>query len=537
MKITRADASPAAAEHGVAALGIRPRLVHWNLATARLYEEALIRREGRLTSGGALACTTGAHTGRSPQDKFIVREPSTDERIWWGAINRPLSQEHFDAVARDVAIYLSGRELFVQDCFAGADPQYRLPVRVITEKAWHSLFARTLLIPSIDGMAAAPPQAELTVIDASGFRADPSRHGTRSDVCVLVDLAKRLVLIGGTSYAGEIKKSVFTVLNYLLPERDVLPMHCSANIGPAGDAALFFGLSGTGKTTLSSDPGRRLIGDDEHGWSPRGVFNFEGGCYAKMVRLSPSAEPQIFAATGRFGSVLENVVVDPATGRPDFDDTSLTENTRGAYPLSFVENHERAGQGGHPRTVIMLTADAFGVMPPVARLSTDQALYQFLSGYTAKIAGTERGVTEPTAVFSTCFGAPFLPLRPSVYASFLGRRLAQHGSRAWLVNTGWTGGPYGAGRRISIAHTRAIVSAVLSGALDEAPSRPEPIFGLAVPEEVPGVPTELLDVRSTWPDPLAYDARARQLATMFRENFKAFEPDVSDAVNRAGPIL
>jgi phosphoenolpyruvate carboxykinase (ATP) len=326
----RAPASSAAAEHGLDTLGIRPRLVHWNLATARLYEEALVRREGRLASGGAHACTTGAHTGRSPQDKFTVREPTSVERIWWGAINRPLGQEHFDAVAHDMAVYLSGRELFIQDCFAGADPEYRLPVRVITEQAWHSLFARTLLIPSIEVSAAVPPEAELTVIDAAGFRSDPSRHGTRSDVCVLVDLSKRLVLIGGTSYAGEIKKSVFTVLNYMLPSRDVLPMHCSANIGRAGDVALFFGLSGTGKTTLSSDPERRLIGDDEHGWSPRGVFNFEGGCYAKMVRLSPSAEPQIYAATGRFGTVLENVVLDPATGRPNFDDTSLTENTRGA---------------------------------------------------------------------------------------------------------------------------------------------------------------------------------------------------------------
>ena len=533
----RSPVSPVAAEHGLDRLGIRPRLVHWNLATSRLYEEALVHREGRLASGGALACTTGIHTGRSPNDKFIVREPSSEDRIWWGAINRSISQEHFDAVAHDMAVYMSGRELFIQDCYAGADSDYRLPVRVITEKAWHSLFARTLLIPSVDGTAAAPPEAELTIVDAAGFRADPSRHGTRSDACVLVDLSKRLVLIGGTSYAGEIKKSVFTVLNYLLPGRDVLPMHCSANIGRGGDVALFFGLSGTGKTTLSSDPERRLIGDDEHGWSPRGVFNFEGGCYAKMIRLSPSAEPQIYAATGRFGTVLENVILDPATGRPNFDDTSLTENTRGAYPLSFVENHEPSGQGGHPCTIVMLTADAFGVMPPVARLSSSQALYQFLSGYTAKVAGTERGVTEPTAVFSTCFGAPFLPLRPAVYASFLGQRLAQHGSRVWLVNTGWTGGPYGVGRRISIAHTRAIVSAVLSGVLDNAPTRPEPIFGLAVPASCPGVPAELLDARSTWQDPLRYDAQARQLAAMFRENFEAFEPDVSDDVKRAGPLL
>jgi phosphoenolpyruvate carboxykinase (ATP) len=537
MKSAASISAANAAEHGLDRLGIRPRLVHWNLATARLYEEALMRREGRLASGGALACTTGVHTGRSPRDKFIVRDQSTDERIWWGAINRPLSEEHFETVARDMAIYLSGRELFIQDCFAGADPDYRLPVRVVTEQAWHSLFARNLLIPGPVEIPASVAEAELTVIDAAGFRADPSRHGTQSDVCVLVDLSRRVVLIGGTAYAGEIKKSVFTVLNYLLPQRDVLPMHCSANIGRAGDVALFFGLSGTGKTTLSSEPDRRLIGDDEHGWSPRGVFNFEGGCYAKMVRLSASSEPQIYSATGRFGTVLENVVLDPATGRPNFDDTSLTENTRGAYPLTFIDNHEPTGQGGHPRTIIMLTADAFGVMPPVARLTASQALYQFLSGYTAKVAGTERGVTEPTAVFSTCFGAPFLPLRPAVYANFLGRRLTQHGSRVWLVNTGWTGGSYGVGRRISIAHTRAIVAAVLSGTLDDAAVWHEPLFGLQVPQSCPGVPKELLDPRSTWEDPAHYDAQARQLASMFRENFRAFEPDVSEEVRRSGPAI
>jgi phosphoenolpyruvate carboxykinase (ATP) len=538
MNVSARDSDPlpatTAAECGLEQLGIRPRRVHWNLAPVRLYEEALIRREGRLAAGGALACTTGAHTGRSPRDKFIVREPSSADAIWWGAVNRPMSEAHFEGVLRDMAVYLSGRELFVQDCFGGADPDYRLPVRVVTERAWHGLFARNLLIPA-PGASAYAPEHGLTVVDAAGFRADPTRHGTESDVCVLVDFARRLVLIGGTSYAGEIKKSVFTVLNYLLPQRDVLPMHCSANIGSAGDVALFFGLSGTGKTTLSSDSERRLIGDDEHGWSPRGVFNFEGGCYAKMVRLSAAAEPQIYAATSRFGTVLENVVLDPATGRPDFDDTSLTENTRGAYPLAFIDNHEVSGQGGHPRTVVMLTADAFGVMPPVARLTTPQALYHFLSGYTAKVAGTERGVTEPSVVFSTCFGAPFLPLRPAVYANFLGRRLAQHHSRVWLVNTGWTGGAYGVGRRISLAHTRAIVSAVLSGALDEVPTEREPFFGLHLPQSCPGVPQNLLDPRATWTDPSAYDAQARKLAHMFRENFRAFESDVSDDVRAAGP--
>ena len=526
----------AAAEFGLDSLGIRPRVVHWNLGTARLYEEALSRREGRLASGGALACTTGVHTGRSPRDKFIVREATSEDQIWWGPVNQPLEEDQFERVSRDMAVYLSGRELFLQDCFAGHDPEYRLPVRVITERAWHSLFARNLLIPGSGAIATRGAEPEITIVDAPGFRSNPAYHGTRSDVCVLAHLSRRLVLIGGTSYAGEIKKSVFSVLNYLLPHRHVLPMHCSANIGRGGDVALFFGLSGTGKTTLSSDIDRRLIGDDEHGWGPRGVFNFEGGCYAKMVRLSPTAEPQIYSATSRFGTVLENVVLDPATGQPDFDDTSLTENTRGAYPLAFIDNHEPAGQGGHPRTVVMLTADAFGVMPPVARLSTPQALYHFLSGYTAKVAGTERGVTEPTAVFSTCFGAPFLPLRPAVYADFLGRRLVQHGSKVWLINTGWTGGPYGVGRRISIAHTRAIVSAVLSGALDEVETDREPFFGLHVPHSCPGVPEELLRARGTWAQPHEYDARARQLAAMFRDNFKAFAADVSEDVRAAGPV-
>ena len=513
--------------------GLQPGRVYSNLPASQLYEQAIRRKEGRLTSGGALACTTGEHTGRSPQDKFLVRDAATEAELWWGPVNRPIEEAQFDAIARDMAAHLNGRDLFVQDCFGGADVEYRLPVRVVTEHAWHSLFARNLLRG--DGPAAPAGAAGFTVIDAPGFRTSPSRHGTRSDVCVAVSFARRLVLIAGTRYAGEIKKSVFTVLNYLLPQRDVLPMHCSANIGGADDVALFFGLSGTGKTTLSSDPDRRLIGDDEHGWSPRGVFNFEGGCYAKMIRLSAAAEPQIFGATSRFGAVLENVVVDPASGAPDFDDTSLTENTRGAYPLSFIDHHVPSGQGGHPRTIVMLTADAFGVMPPVARLTPAQAMYQFLSGYTAKVAGTERGVTEPSAVFSACFGAPFLPLRPAVYASFLGRRIAEHGSRVWLVNTGWTGGPYGTGRRISLAYTRAIITAVLSGALDGAPSTREPFFGLEVPQACPGVPPALLDPRRTWRDVSAYDARARQLAGMFRDNFAQFEPDVSPEVKGAAP--
>jgi phosphoenolpyruvate carboxykinase (ATP) len=404
-------------------------------------------------------------------------------------------------------------------------------VRVVTERAWHSLFARNLLVPGSAGSG----HPAFTVVDAPSFRADPARHGTASDVCIAISFERRLVIIGGTAYAGEIKKSVFTVLNYLLPSQGVLPMHCAANMGAAGDVSLFFGLSGTGKTTLSSDPERLLIGDDEHGWGPAGVFNFEGGCYAKLIRLSAQAEPQIHAATRRFGAVLENVVLDPITAEPDFEDASRTENTRGAYPIGFIEGHVPGGRGGHPRTIVMLTADAFGVMPPIARLSDAQAIYHFLSGYTARVAGTERGVTEPAATFSTCFGAPFLPRRPGVYASMLAQRLARHRPTVWLVNTGWTGGPCGVGRRIALAHTRALVRAAVSGALDGVPTVTDPVFGLLVPVACPHVPPELLRPRDTWPDSAAYDAQALRLAGMFRDNFEAFQADVSDDVRGAGP--
>jgi phosphoenolpyruvate carboxykinase (ATP) len=504
--------------------------VHWNLSAAHLCELALARREGQLSAEGALVCLTGQHTGRSPRDKFIVREPSSDAHLWWGSVNRPIEESHFAALERDVTDYLRGRDLFVHDLAGGADPRFRVPVRVVTELAWHSLFARNLLLDS-----SAPNGQAFTIIAAPGFKASPARHGTRSETCIVISFARRRVIIAGTAYAGEIKKSVFTILNYLLPFRDVFPMHCSANLGADGRVALFFGLSGTGKTTLSSDPSRRLIGDDEHGWSGAGVFNFEGGCYAKTVRLSAKAEPQIWSATRRFGAVLENVVMDPESRRVDFDADTLTENTRAAFPIDFIDRHEPSGAGGHPTDVVMLTADAFGVMPPIARLTPSQAMYHFLSGYTARVAGTERGVTEPTATFSACFGAPFLPLRPGVYASFLGRRLAEHQSRVWLVNTGWTGGPAGEGERMPLRYTRAMVTAALEGQLDRVPTSPDPIFGVDVPRSCPGVPDGLLDPRSTWREPASYDAQARRLASMFAENFAGFAADVAPEVASAGP--
>jgi phosphoenolpyruvate carboxykinase (ATP) len=513
--------------------GIRPARSHWQLSSAQLYEEAIRRSEGALALTGPLVCLTGQHTGRSPKDKFIVRDPLTAGRVSWGDINHELTPSSLQALLSDVALYLRTRDAFVQDCHAGADPAYRIPIRVVTERAWHGLFARNLLISDQD--ADRQDREPFTIICVPGFRCDPARHGTRSDVCVALDFSRRLVVIAGTGYAGEIKKSVFTILNFLLPGLDVLPMHCAANVGRDGDVALFFGLSGTGKTTLSSDPGRGLIGDDEHGWSDAGVFNFEGGCYAKLIRLSPEAEPQIFGATQRFGAVLENVVLDVDRRIPDLDDASLTENTRGAYPLTFIENHVPGGRGGHPRTIVMLTADAFGVMPPVTRLSPAQAMYHFLSGYTARVAGTECGVAEPCATFSACFGAPFLPLPPVVYARLLGARIERHHCRTWLVNTGWTGGPYGVGHRMSIAHTRAIVSAALSGALDDVPTRVEPFFGLEVPVSCAGVPPELLDPGVTWPEPADYERQARMLAGMFRRNFAAFEDQVDAAVREAAP--
>ena len=513
--------------------GIKTDRVRWNLTTAALYEEAVRREEGVIAAAGPLSCRTGQHTGRSPNDKFIVREPSSEAAIAWGKINRAMEPAQFDILQRELLGSLAGKELFVQDCYAGADAKYRLPVRIITEFAWHSLFVRHMFIAEQGAGTAHAP--EFTVIDSPTFKADPKRHATNSDVVIAVHFAKKLVLIGGTSYAGEMKKSIFSILNYILPLKNVLSMHCSANVGPAGDVALFFGLSGTGKTTLSSDPERMLIGDDEHGWSDRGVFNFEGGCYAKTIRLSAEAEPQIYATTRRFGTVLENVVVDPETRELDLDDDRYTENTRAAYPIHFMDNAVPSGQAGHPKNVVMLTADAFGVLPPISRLTPEAAMYHFLSGYTAKVAGTEKGVTEPKATFSTCFGAPFLPLPPSRYATMLGERIAQHQSRVWLVNTGWTGGAFGVGRRMKIGYTRAMIRAALAGALDSVPTERDPIFNLDIPTSCPDVPSEVLKPRNTWASGADYDAQAAKLARMFVENFKAFESGVSADVLAAGP--
>jgi phosphoenolpyruvate carboxykinase (ATP) len=513
--------------------GIQSDRVKWNLSPAVLYEEAVRREEGTLAANGPLACRTGQHTGRSPNDKFVVREPSSEANVAWGKVNRPMDEAQFDLLHHDLLNSLAGKELYVLDCYAGADSAYRLPVRLITEYAWHSLFCRNLFIDDPAAAAAGAPQ--FTVIDSPSFKADPKRHGTRSEVVIAVNFGKKLVLIGGTSYAGEMKKSIFTVLNYILPLSNVLPMHCSANIGAGGDVALFFGLSGTGKTTLSSDPDRMLIGDDEHGWSDRGVFNFEGGCYAKTIKLSQEAEPQIYATTRRFGTVLENVVVDPDTRVLDLDDARFTENTRAAYPIAFIDNAVPSGQGGHPQNIVMLTADAFGVVPPISRLTPEGAMYHFLSGYTAKVAGTEKGVTEPSATFSTCFGSPFLPLAPSRYATMLGERIAQHKARVWLVNTGWTGGPYGIGRRMKIAYTRAMIRAALSGALDNVQYDKDPMFNLDVPASCPDVAADVLKPRQTWADSAAYDAQAKKLAQMFADNFKTFEASVSPEVRAAGP--
>jgi phosphoenolpyruvate carboxykinase (ATP) len=519
-------------EHGIQNVA----RVYWNLSVPALYEEAVRRREALMGAEGPLVCRTGQHTGRSPNDKFIVREPTSEDKVWWSKVNRPIEPQFFDALHRRMENYVEGRELFVQDCYAGADPRYRLRVRIITEHAWHSLFSKHMFIDVpdvVDGPAPHPP--DFTVIDMPGLRAEPSVNGTNSEVFILLNFAKKLVLIGGTSYAGEIKKSIFTVMNYLLPLRSVLSMHCSANVGTGGDVALFFGLSGTGKTTLSSDPHRRLIGDDEHGWSEDGIFNIEGGCYAKMIRLSAEAEPQIYSITTRFGTVLENVKMDAATRQLDLDDDSLTENTRGAYPIEFIDNAVLSGQSGHPRNIVMLTADAFGVLPPIARLSPAGAMYHFLSGYTAKVAGTERGVTEPKATFSTCFGAPFMVLHPTVYAKFLGEKIARHDARVWLVNTGWTGGPYGTGTRMKIGHTRAMISAALSGVLDDAEYETDSLFNLDVPRSCPGVPAEVLKPRNTWARQTDYDEQARKLARMFNENYQTFEDDAPADIKAAGP--
>lgn len=517
--------------HGITNL----RHAFWNLTTAELYEHAVRRGEAQIAHQGPLVVTTGQHTGRSPNDKFFVREASSENHIWWGKSNREFKQENFDRLLTKVLAHLQGKELYVQDCFAGADPEYRIPIRVITEYAWHSLFARNMFVRPDWDREASTRQPDFTVINTPTFTADPAVDGTTSGTFILIDFGKKLILIGGTSYAGETKKSIFTLLNYLLPLRNVLSMHCSANIGKQGDTAIFFGLSGTGKTTLSADPERKLIGDDEHGWSERGVFNFEGGCYAKVINLSPEAEPEIYACTRRFGTVLENVVMDPLRRRLDLNDNSLTENTRAGYPLEHIPNHEPTGMGGHPKNIIMLTADAFGVLPPISKLTPEQAMYHFISGYTAKVAGTEKGLSkDPQATFSTCFGAPFMVHHPNVYAELLRDRIAKHGVDCWLVNTGWTGGPFGEGTRMKIAYTRAMVRAALNGSLAQVATIVDPVFGLPVPVSCPDVPPEVLQPRNTWREARAYDEKAQHLAGLFRKNFEQFADGVSEEVKAAG---
>jgi phosphoenolpyruvate carboxykinase (ATP) len=517
-------------QHGIRNITI----AYWNLGTAQLVEHAIRRHEGLLAAGGPLVVRTEPFTGRSPKDKFVVRDEVTDNTVNWGPVNQPLTEQKFDALYAKVLAFWQGHELYVQDCFGGADPAFTLPIRVITETAWHNLFARQLLVRS-DPRKTDQHVPEFTLMFAPGFHADPAVDGTNSETAIIINFKKKVVLIVGTSYAGEMKKSVFTILNYVLPARNVFPMHCSANIGVEGDAALFFGLSGTGKTTLSADPRRRLIGDDEHGWSGRGVFNFEGGCYAKCIHLSRENEPQIWEAI-RFGSVLENVAIDSDKRLLDFDSSEITENTRAAYPLKFIEGAVIPSVAGHPRNILFLTADAFGVLPPIAGLSPEQAMYHFLSGYTSKVAGTERGLTkEPQTTFSACFGAPFLPRTPATYAALLGQRLREHRATCWLVNTGWVGGPYGVGERMKLPYTRAMLDSALSGRLEGVAMEPHSVFRVLVPKSCPGVPNDFLDARGLWADKAAYDRAAQELSARFKKNFEKFET-VEKEVLEAAPV-
>jgi phosphoenolpyruvate carboxykinase (ATP) len=512
---------------------LKSNKVHRNLYSGVLVEQAIRRGEGLLADNGALVAYTGKYTGRSPKDKFTVKDQVTAELVNWGEVNQAFDSEKFDALFDRVVASLRGKELFVQDLYAGADSKYRLPIRVINEYAWHNLFVRALFVrPTEEELKT--HRAEFTIVSAPEFQADPQRDGTRSEAFIVVNFTRKVILIGGTKYAGEMKKSIFGIMNFLLPQNNVFPMHCSSNVGKNGDTALFFGLSGTGKTTLSADPQRRLIGDDEHGWSATGIFNFEGGCYAKCIKLSKENEPQIWNAI-RFGSVLENVTLDEVTHIPDYDDDSRTENTRCAYPVDYIDGAVIPGIGGHPKNVIFLTADAFGVLPPISKLNKDQAMYHFLSGYTAKVAGTEAGVKEPQPNFSTCFGSPFLPLRPKVYAEMLGRRMQEHGSQCWLVNTGWFGGGYGVGSRMKLPYTRAMVNAAIEGALDKVEFETDPAFGLTIPQSVPGVPAEFLRPRDAWKDKATYDKTAADLAARFAKNFEKF--DVPANVRAAGPGL
>ncbi len=521
---------------GLNAQGLAPRgTLRWNLEAPDLVQLAIKRDEGELAHMGPFVAVTTPHTGRSPNDKFVVREPATESDVDWGKVNQPISEAHFDALLTDVRAYLNERDqLFIQDLYCGADTAYRLSCRYVTPNAWHASFVRNMFIrPDISELARFAPN--FSILHAPEFQADPARHGTRTSTFIVLSLSRRMILIGGTRYAGELKKSMFTVMNYLLPKQGVLSMHCSANIGPAGNTALFFGLSGTGKTTLSADPERGLIGDDEHGWSEHGVFNFEGGCYAKVINLSKEQEPDIFATTEMFGTILENVVLEPGSKKVDFASQAITENTRASYPLHYIRNHVPSGRGNHPQHVVFLTADAFGVLPPIAKLTPEQAMYYFLSGYTAKLAGTERGVTEPQATFSACFGAVFLVWHPTKYAEMLGELLKKHEAKVWLVNTGWSGGPYGVGSRMKLPHTRAMVRAALAGRLDNVGTVTDPIFGLHLPVHVDGVPNDVLNPRNTWKDSKAYDEQAKKLAGMFRENIKKFGSAVSEDILGAGP--
>jgi phosphoenolpyruvate carboxykinase (ATP) len=510
--------------------------VYWNLTTEALYEEIIFRNEAKITQLGPVVANTGKHTARSANDKFIVREPSTEAHVWWGQYNRPMAAEKFDDLYNRVQGFLQGRDLFVQDCYVGADPDFRMPIRIITELAWHSLFARNMFILPKTNDEYRRHIPEFTVIAVPSFKSFPQIDGTPADTCIALNFAQNLCIVANSAYAGEIKKSIFTLLNYLLPLKGVMPMHCSANVGKDGDAAIFFGLSGTGKTTLSADPNRGLIGDDEHGWSDNGVFNFEGGCYAKVINLSPSAEPQIYACTRRFGTILENVVYDPVTRLIDLDDETLTENTRASYPLEYIDNALSDKRAGHPKNVVLLTCDASGVMPPIARLTPEQTMYQFISGYTSKIAGTEVGLgKEPEITFSACFGGPFMVHHPYVYADLLRKKILRYGANCWLVNTGWIGGAYGVGKRISIGYTRAMLNAALSGKLANVEYCTDPVFGFQVPKTCDGVPPEVLNPANSWHDGTVYAQRYRGLASRFIDNFKKFESGTPPEVVRAGP--
>ena len=519
---------------GLGKQGLKPTgEIHWNLLAPELIQAAIRRGEGELADMGPFVAVTSPHTGRSPNDKFVVRDPATEKDVDWGKVNQPITTEQYSLLKSDVQSYLNqAKELFVEDLYCGADPAYRLSVRYVSPNAWHMAFVRNMFIrPEMSDLPTFDPN--FTVLHAPEFQADPAKHGTRTGTFIILNLAERTILIGGTRYAGELKKSMFTVMNYLLPKQGVLSMHCSANVGKGGDSALFFGLSGTGKTTLSADPNRDLIGDDEHGWSKDGIFNFEGGCYAKAINLSAESEPDIYRTTQMFGTILENVVLDAAK-KVKFEDQSITENTRASYPLNYIRNHVPSGRAGHPKNVVFLTADAYGVLPPISRLSPEQAMYYFLSGYTAKVAGTERGVKEPQATFSACFGAVFLVWHPTKYAEMLGKLLKEHDSHVWLVNTGWSGGAYGVGKRMKLAYTRAMVDAAVGGKLDNVKTHKDPVFGLSIPEEVPGVPKEVLDPRGTWSDGAAYDTQAKKLAEMFAENIKKFG-NIDAKIREAGP--